>query len=220
MVAREVGEGRRCEAHAVEAPLIDSERGGFHRKMRDAASREFIEQLVQFDRPRASSANHNARPLESTMPTVPSEAASWPSGRPDLAQKGDDRGLAARAGDCDDGVGLARIEARRRMSERGAHVVDDNRAARRQSARRSAQSSTTAPFRALRRLSKKESPSPAWPGMAREAKPRRDGAAVRGQARDLESRRAPGSRSVLGERSAAKTHQWPWPPVAGTLAIP
>jgi hypothetical protein len=46
---------------------------------------------------------------------------------PDLAQKGDNRGFAAGAGDGDNRLRLTRIEPRRRMRKRGAHIIDDNK---------------------------------------------------------------------------------------------
>ena len=50
MVAREIGEGAGAEADAVEPMLDDAMRGGLERKMRDAATAEFVERLVQCDR--------------------------------------------------------------------------------------------------------------------------------------------------------------------------
>ena len=112
MIAREIGEGGEREPHAVEPALVDAERRRLHREMGDAAPRQVVERLDAVRPGRASSARHNARREASTTPIVPSDAASKPSDRQNLAQEGDDRGLAAGAGDGDDVFRLARIKAR------------------------------------------------------------------------------------------------------------
>jgi hypothetical protein len=50
MIAAEIGEAAGRNAHAVEAALIESMRGGFNGEMRHAFARELIERAVQRNR--------------------------------------------------------------------------------------------------------------------------------------------------------------------------
>ncbi len=134
--------------------------------------------------------------------------------RPDLAQEGDDRRLAARAGDSDDGLRLTRIEARRRMGERGAHVGNDDE---RQRAIGGALRDDDGGA-ARRRVVHEGQPVAGMTGNREKGEALANRAAVGGQSGDLESRER-GAEVVSGEE-LVETHQWPWPPVAGTLAMP
>ena len=107
MVAADVGEGAHPHAHTVKAALIQSMRGGFHGDVGDAVGGKAFERAMQLDgiwrgqRPIGGAARrHHAERADARG--APAEL------RPDLSGECHDRGLAARAGDRDDGSRLAR----------------------------------------------------------------------------------------------------------------
>ena len=111
-------------------------------------------------------------------------------GGEDLAGEGGDRGLAAGAGDGDEMVRLARIEARRHQRQRPARLggaEDRRRSAGRSSAAPLAASTATAP-RATASPAKR-APSAALPGSAANRIAGRDRAAVGRKPADLDRRR-------------------------------
>ena len=117
----------------------------------------------------------------------------------DLAREVRDRGLAAGAGDRDDGLGLARIEARRRERQRAAHVGDaqiGDGGVERRPARSASPTTATAP--AASACGTKAAPSALVPGTATNTMPGRDLAAVDGEARN--GQRGAGGALRLGER--------------------
>ena len=125
VVAGEICERARGEAHAVEPLLVETVRGGLDREASDAARGEPVEKLVQRDRVR--------RRQRSVDGERARDDADRPDGRrllaerlPDLAGEGGDRSLSAGAGHRDNGFGLAGIEARSGASERDAGVGDVN----------------------------------------------------------------------------------------------
>ncbi len=123
VVARQIGECGGGEPHAVQPLLVETMRGGLDREVGDAVRGQPIEQLMQRDRVRrrqrsvdSERARHDAdRSDRSGLP---------PQRPPDLAHESDDRSFPAGAGHRDNGFGLARIEARGGVSERGAGVGD------------------------------------------------------------------------------------------------
>ncbi len=118
VVARQIGEGAGGEPHAVEPLLVEPVRGGLQREMGDAGAGELCRASGAARSGRASSASRRLSSGRETTPSVPSEAASRPSRRPDLAREGGDRGLAAGAGDGDDAfrAGADRSAPRRAAS--------------------------------------------------------------------------------------------------------
>ena len=84
MIARQIGEGRRRDAHAVEPVLIEAVRGRFDRKMRDAFAGERIERAMQLDRigrgQRAVGLAASATPCRSCRCSRPHARASSRSG--------------------------------------------------------------------------------------------------------------------------------------------
>ena len=130
VVARQVGEGAGGEPHPVEPLLIEAVRGGFKREMGDADAGEFVERLVQRDR---IGRRQRAVDFERARDDAErAERSGFATGRhPDLPSESGDGSLAAGAGDGDDAIGLARIEARRGLGERRARVddLDEGRAA-------------------------------------------------------------------------------------------
>jgi hypothetical protein len=123
VVAGQIGERARGEAHAVEPLLVETVGGGLHGEMGDAARGEPVEELVQRDRVR-----RGQRPVDGELARHdaerPDRGGFEPKRLPDLAHEGDDRGLSAGAGDRDDGLGLARVKASGGVSEGGAGVAD------------------------------------------------------------------------------------------------
>ena len=122
VVAAEVGEGRRNQAHAVEAVLVEPVRGGFESKVRDALRCQLRQRPVQRDRiGRGERAVHAAVGLDEADGAERCGLAAERG--EDLAGEVGDRGLAAGAGDGDDGVGLRAEEARRHQRERAARLL-------------------------------------------------------------------------------------------------
>ena len=178
MIAAEIGEARRIEAHAVEAALVDAVRGRLHGKARDAIVRQTVEALVQGDRigrrqravgcavRRDDAERADARRLVAQM-------------REELAREIGDRALAARSGDGDDFVRLLRIEARggeRQTS--GARRSPAHRRHDRAGPRVAAASPTTATAPAATACGTKLMPSTFVPGTAKNRVPVLDLAAV------------------------------------------
>ena len=91
--------------------------------MGDAANGQFIKRFMQIDRPRRrQGAIMRAGRIDDANRTQ--RRSGMTTGPPDLAQKGDNRGFAAGAGDGDNRLRLTRIESRRRMRKRGAHIIN------------------------------------------------------------------------------------------------
>ena len=103
--------------------------------MSDAGAGELVERLVQRDR-----IGRGERAIDLDRTRDDAEGAERrrlaTRRRPNLPHKRRDRGLAAGSSDRDDGIWLARIEARRRPGQRGARVFDpdERRAERRRRA--------------------------------------------------------------------------------------
>ena len=125
VVARQVGEGGRREAHAVEAALLDAVRGRLHREMRDTVGGEPVEALVQGDR-----VGGRQRAVDAAIRRDDADRAErgggMAEGQPDLPAEGGDRGLAAGAGDRNDRLGLAGMESGGGPRQRVAGVVDED----------------------------------------------------------------------------------------------
>ncbi len=89
--------------------------------MRDARLREFAQRPVQRD-----GVGRRQRAIDGQRPRDDSDGAERgglkPKARPDLAYEGGDRGLAAGAGDGDDGFRLAGVEGGGGLREREAGV--------------------------------------------------------------------------------------------------
>ena len=142
VVAAEIGEGAGGEPHAVEPLLVEPVRGRLHREMSDARLGERLQRSVERHRIR-----RGQRAVDRDRPRNDADRAErrgFPADRrPDLADEGGDRGLAAGAGDRDDRLGLARIKPRRGPRQRQAGVgdLDERRAfGRRRRARRRSRS--------------------------------------------------------------------------------
>jgi hypothetical protein len=121
VVVAEIGEARRRQAYPVEAALLDAVRRGFHRQFGHAVAGEPVEGLVQGDRvggrQRAVGRARGGDDAErAEARRLPAETAE------DLAHEVGDRGLAAGAGDRDDGAGLARMQPGGGGGERDARV--------------------------------------------------------------------------------------------------
>ncbi len=146
VVSAEIGERRDPHAHAVEAMLIETVRGGLQRQMRDALARDVVERPVQRDR-----IGRRQRPVDGARRTHQTDRPDAGRGMaepcPYLARESRDRRLAAGAGHGRDHSGLRGMETGGRERQRpprigdadnaGAgmggslHVADDGRRARR-----------------------------------------------------------------------------------------
>ena len=123
VVAGQIGEGAGGETNAVEPLLVEAVRRGLHREMRDARVGEPIEGSMQLDRVRRRQRSVDGQRARDDADRA--ERGGLAAERtPDLPDEGRDRGLAAGAGDGDDGFGLPREEARGGARERGAGVGD------------------------------------------------------------------------------------------------
>ena len=123
VVAGEIGERASGEAHAVEPLLVEAVRRGLHGEMGDAACGEPVEELMERDRVRGGQRSVDGQRARHDAER-PDRSGFMRKRLPDLAHEGDDRGFSAGAGDRDDRLGLARIEARGGVSEGGAGVGD------------------------------------------------------------------------------------------------
>ena len=123
MIAAEIGEAARRNAHAVETTLIEPMRGSFHREMGDALAGELVERAVQRHRlGRGERAVDLARRRH--QPDGADACRLLAERRPDLARERGDRGLPAGAGDRGDRARLSGKELCRRQRERAARIAD------------------------------------------------------------------------------------------------
>ena len=126
VVAAEIGEGGGREAHAVEALLLDSVRGGLHREMGDPLARELVERAVQQDR-----VGRRERAIGGGTGPDHAERAQArglsPERREDLAGEIHDRCLAGRAGHRHEGFGLIWVEPRGRGRQGGPRIRYEDR---------------------------------------------------------------------------------------------
>src|SRR5581483_11870011 len=121
VVAREIGEAGRRDAHAIEAILIESVRGRLEGEMRDAVARDLVELAMQRDW-----IGRGQRAVDRALRRYQPDGADARRGvakaLPDLAREGRDRGLAAGAGDGGDGRGLSGKKFRRSQRQRAAWI--------------------------------------------------------------------------------------------------
>ena len=121
VVARQIGEAGRRNAHAVEPVLVEAVRGRLEGEMRDAVARDLVELPMQRDRIR-----RRQRSVDGALRRDQADGAD--AGRdmaqlfPYLAREGGDRGLAAGAGHGRDRRRLHGEELRRGERERAARV--------------------------------------------------------------------------------------------------
>ena len=145
VVAAEIGEGRRLQPHAVEPVLVEAVRGGLEGQVRDALGRQLRQRLVQ-----GHGIGRGQRAVDAAVGLDQADGAERgglvAERGEDLAREVGDRGLAAGAGDGDDGRGLRRRSAPPSGPARGA-------------ARRAASTATPLPARRLA--------SRPWPGWRR-----------------------------------------------------
>ncbi len=130
MVARQVGEGRRRDPHAVQAILVEAVARGLQDQVADAVLGEARQAAVQLDgvgrgqRPgcagprRGQAEGAEARRLQAEM-------------APDLPGEAGHRGLAVGSGDRRHGLGLAAMEACRHQGQPAPRVVVGDQAHRR-----------------------------------------------------------------------------------------
>ena len=107
MVAAQIGEGRGLQLHAVEPVLVEPVRGGLEGEMRDAFARQLGQRLVQRDGIGRGEAAVDAAVRLDEADGAERGGLAAETGE-DLAREVGHRGLAAGAGDGDDGLGLGR----------------------------------------------------------------------------------------------------------------
>ena len=215
MVAREIGEAGRRQAHAVEPSLVEAMRGGLHRQMGHAFARQSVKGLVQADRVRrrqravngAARLDHADRAERGRRKTAEGE---------NLPREIGDRGLARRSGDCDDAFRLAGKQRRRRQRQAFPRIRDLDE-------RRAGQSRRRGLFADHRH-------GPRGQGLGGELH------AVGLAAGEREKQRAGRDRAAVGRHAGrveaapflrrfgqqgVETHQWsPGPVIGGALAKP
>jgi hypothetical protein len=121
MVAAQIGEGRSLQPDAVEPVLIEPVRGSLEGEVRDALGCQLPQGPMQGDGiGRGETAVDAAVGLDETDGAERGGLAAEVG--EDLAREVGDRGLAAGAGNGDDGVGLGRVEARRHPGQRLARL--------------------------------------------------------------------------------------------------
>ena len=105
MVAAEIGEGGGLQPHAVQPVLVEAVRGGLEGQMRDALGRQLRQRPVQRDR-----VGRGQRAVDAAVGLDEADGAERgglaAERGEDLAREVGHRGLAAGAGDGDDGRGL------------------------------------------------------------------------------------------------------------------
>ena len=123
MVARDVGEGRRRDAQAVETILIEPVRGRLDREMRDTLAGQRVERSMQRDRIRRGQRSVGLAARRDDADGADARGAMAEC-RPDLPRERGDGGLAARAGDGGDGLRLARKKSGRHQRQRAPGIAD------------------------------------------------------------------------------------------------
>ena len=105
VVAAEIGEGGGLQPHAVEPVLVEAVRGGLEGQVRDALGRQLGQRLVQRD-----GIGRGERAVDAAVGLDEADGAERgglaAERGEDLAREVGNRGLAAGAGDGDDGLGL------------------------------------------------------------------------------------------------------------------
>ncbi len=129
MVAREIGERRGAEANAVEPVLHNAMRGRLQGEMGDAAGREPIQGFVQTHRIRRGQ-RAGDRPRGRDDAKRAERGGFGAETRPNLTHEIGNGCLAARPGDRDDRLGLARVEARGRLRQGVPDVGGFNKSGR------------------------------------------------------------------------------------------
>jgi hypothetical protein len=128
MIATEIGEGGSLQLNAVEPVLVEAVRGGLEGEVRDTLGRQLGQGPMQGDGVgRREAAVDAAVGLDEANGAERGRLAAETG--EDLAGEVRDRGLAAGAGDGDDGFGLGRVEARRhqrQLSARLRHCQDSH----------------------------------------------------------------------------------------------
>ncbi len=188
MVAAEIGEGRRAQAQAVEAMLVEAVRRRLDRQMGDALARQAIERAMHLDRiGRGQTAVFRFTRRDDAKRAEIAGAVAKPP--PDLPHEMGDRGLAGGAGNRNDGRRLPRIEPRRRQRHRAARVRhrDERHIGRKRRRRALADDGGRSRGGGLRRIGK---PVRLAARHRHEHVAARDLAAVRGQAAGLDRAQA------------------------------
>ncbi len=122
VIAAEIGEGRRLQAHAVEAMLVEPVARRLQRGMGDAVEDEVVQRRMQLDRiGRGQAAIDRAMRADDTDRS--DRGGGMAGGGEDLPGENGDGGLAGRAGHRDELFRLQRIEARGKKGERRARLL-------------------------------------------------------------------------------------------------
>ena len=122
MVARQVGESRSLDRHAVETELIETVARRFQCNMIDAGFGEFVQVAMQRDRigRRQAARLVDAAAVNADRPHADATRVQL---FPNLTEEDRRRGLAIGAGDSSDRLGLRGVKARGGQGERAAGIL-------------------------------------------------------------------------------------------------